>query len=157
MDRECKRQSGFTLVEVLVAMAVLTIGILGVFAMQIASVGGGNLAVRTTKSATWAGDQLETLMALSYTNAALTDNPTGANVAGVGSAGLDDTDAAGRLADGGPVTPLVGGLPGDYTIFWNVADNYPIFGCKTIRVIARRSDLGFSRIVTLDFIRMEPI
>lgn len=140
-----KRQQGFTLVEVLVAIAVLTIGILAVAAMQYTSVGGNSLAVRITKASTWGGDTFETLTGRPYTHADLLDD--NAN----GFDGLDHTDTAGSLADGGPV------VNGDYTVFWNVADNYPIFGCKTIRVLVRREDLVFMRTISLDFIKMEPI
>jgi len=141
-----KRQKGFTLVEVLVAIAVLTVGILGVAAMQYTSVGGNALAIRMTKASTWGGDTLETLMGRAYTHADLLDDN------GNGVAGLNHTDTAGSLADGGPV------VNGDFfTVFWNVADNYPIFGCKTIRVLVRRDDLIFMRTISLDFIKMEPI
>ncbi|OGQ98933.1 MAG: hypothetical protein A2505_03350 [Deltaproteobacteria bacterium RIFOXYD12_FULL_55_16] len=147
MGKQCNRQYGFTLVEVLVAMAVLTIGILGVFAMQISSVGGNNLAVRITRATTWADDTVETLMTRAYSHADLVDD------SGNGILGLNDTDAAGSLADGGPVTPLVNGLPGDYTIFWNVADDTPLTDCKTIRVIVRRSDNGVVRTVSFDYLK----
>lgn len=140
-----KRPQGFTLVEVLVAIAVLTIGILAVASMQITSVGGNTLAIRMTRASTWGGDTLETLMARPYSHADLLDD--NAN----GFAGLDHTDTAGSPADGGPV------VNGDFTVFWNVADNYPIFGCKTIRVLVRREDLIFMKTISLDFIKMEPI
>lgn len=140
-----KWQKGFTLVEVLVAITVLTIGILGVAAMQYTSVGGNSLAVRITKASTWGGDSLETLIGRPYTHADLLDDN------GNGFNGLNDTDTAGSLADGGPV------VNGDFTVFWNVADNYPIFGCKTIRVLVQRRDLVFMKTISLDFIKMEPI
>ncbi|OGR03625.1 MAG: hypothetical protein A2520_06890 [Deltaproteobacteria bacterium RIFOXYD12_FULL_53_23] len=140
-----KRQKGFTLVEVLVAIMVLTIGILGVAAMQITSMGGNTLAVRITKASTWGGDTIETLMGRAYTHADLVDDN------GNGVLGLNHTDTAGSLADGGPV------VNGDFTVFWNVADNYPIFGCKTIRVLVRRSDLILMRTISFDFSKMEPI
>jgi len=138
-------QKGFTLIEVLIAMTLLVIGILSVASMQITSLRGNSLAIRVTEAATWAGDAQETLMARAYTHADLSDK----NANGV--AGLDNTDTAGSLADGGPV------VHGDFTVFWNVADNYPIFGCKTIRVLVRRSDLLFMKTTSMDFIRMEPI
>jgi prepilin-type N-terminal cleavage/methylation domain-containing protein len=142
-------QSGFTLIEVLIAIVVLTIGILGAATMQVASIDGNSHAVRVTSAATWAENTLETLMARSYTHVDLRDDSNIGVNAGV--TGLDNTDVAGRLADGGPV------VQGDYTVFWNVVDNYPIFGCKTIRVLVRRSDKGLIRTVTQDFTKMEPI
>lgn len=139
------RQKGFTLIEVLIAMTLLVIGILAVASMQIASLRGNSHAIRVTTASTWAGDAQETLMGRSYTHADLVDdNANGFN-------GLNNTDTAGSLADGGPI------VHGDFTVFWNVADNYPMFGCKTIRVLVRRSDLLFMKTISIDFIKMEPI
>lgn len=142
-------QKGFTLIEVLIAITLLVIGILGAASMQIASIGGNRHAIRVTTAATWAGDKLEALMALPYTHADLTDDSNSGANAGV--TGLNNTDAAGSLADGGPI------LKGDYTLFWNVAENYPLTGCKTIRVLVQRSDKGVVKTVTQDFTKMEPI
>lgn len=139
------RQKGFTLIEVLIAVTLLVIGILAVASMQITSLQGNNFAIRVTEASTWAGDSLETLMARSYIHADLVDD--NAN----GFAGLNDTDSVGSLADGGPV------VNGDFTVFWNVADDYPIFGCKTIRVLVQRRGLLFMRTISMDFIKMEPI
>lgn len=142
-------QSGFTLIEVIVAMAVLTIGILGASVMQIQSINGNGFAYRLSTAVHWGGDTMETLMAKAYDDPLLVDTSNaGANA---GTTGLDNTDAVGSLADGGPVTRE------NYTIFWNVADDYPVFGTKTIRVIVRRVEQGQQRIVSHDFIKMEPI
>lgn len=139
------RQKGFTLIEVLIAVTLLVIGILAVASMQVTSLQGNSLAIRVTEASSWAGDAQETLMARAYTHADLVDDN------GNGFAGLDDTDAVGSLADGGPV------VHGDFTVFWNIANDYPVFGCKTIRVIVQRRDFLFMRTTSLDFIKMEPI
>lgn len=145
--KKCNSQNGFTLIEVLIAIFLLTVGILGAAAMQIASIEGNSLAIRLTSAANWASDTHETLMALPYTDPDLTDDK-----GNIGFAGLNDTDTAGSLADGGPV------FQGDYTVFWNVAEDYPILHCKTIRVIARyRTNATQIRTVTQDFTKMESI
>lgn len=140
-------QQGFTLIEVLIAMTLLVIGILAVASMQIASLGGNSQAIRVTEATTWAGDEIETIMSLPYSDAALTDDSGGA-----GTAGLNDTDTAGSLADGGPV------VQGSFTIFWNVAndtlsDGTPKPDCKTIRVLVRRLDKGVPKTVTFDYLK----
>ena len=142
-------QNGFTLIEVAISILMLTIGILGAMVMQTAAIRGNSTAIHLTGATNAASDRQETLMALSYDAAALMDvNNAGSNA---GVTGLDNTDVAGSLADGGPVTQ------GDFTVFWNVADNYPIFGTKTIRVIVQRLDKGELKTITLDFTKMEPI
>lgn len=139
-------QEGFTLLEVMIAIFVLTIGILGAAAMQVASIDGNSKANNLTEAATWGGDMLETLMNLPYKDADLEDTRAD------GFAGLNKTDEAGNEADFGPVDA---DPRGNFTMFWNVAENYPIFGTKTIRVHIRRSDLGVQKTIAQDFIMME--
>lgn len=139
-------QEGFTLIEVLIAIFLLTIGILAAGSMQISSLGGNSLANRVTEASTWAGDTIETLMARPYDQ--ITTHTDLLDDNGNGVAGLNDTDTLGSLADGGPI------VHGDFTVFWNVADNDPIINCKHIRVIVRRSDKGFMKNVAVDYIKV---
>jgi len=124
-------QNGFTLIEVLIAIAVLTIGILGAAAMQVASIDGNSIAIRITSAATLASDTHETLMALPYT--ASTTDP---------------------LLKAGAGVPVV---RGNYTVSWNVTDDSPIANCKTIRVSVQRSDKGIMKTVTQNFTKMRTI
>lgn len=148
--KEGKYQDGFTLIEVIIAIFVLMIGILGAIVMQEASIKGNSTAEHVTESANSASDQLEILMAMDYDDGDLTDAQNDGE-AGHGEAGLNNTDAAGSPPDGGPV------VQDDLTLYWNVAEDYPIFGTKTIRVIVRRTDRGVDKDVVLDFMKMEPI
>lgn len=136
-------QNGFTLVEVLVAITLLVVGILAAASMQISALGGNTIAIRVTEASTLAERTIEDMMGWDYDDPLLLDGG-GANDA---EAGLGDTNPA----DGGPV------VQGDYTLFWNVAEDYPFADCKTIRVIVRRSDRGVGKTVALDFIKMRPI
>lgn len=140
---------GFTLLELLIALVIFAVGILGAATMQISSIGENSHAMRITEAATIGASELESLVAVPFDAAALADSSnTGANA---GVTGLDNTDATGKLADSGPVTQ------GGYTLFWNVADDYPVLGTKTIRVIARRNDKGTVKEVSQDFIKLGPI
>ncbi len=65
------KERGFTLIEVLIAMAIFSIGILGVWTMQIRSTTGNTSARIRTEASIWAQDRVETLMLLSYTHADL--------------------------------------------------------------------------------------
>jgi prepilin-type N-terminal cleavage/methylation domain-containing protein len=56
------KEAGFTLIELMVAIAILTIGLLAVASMQIASIGGNRSAYRTTEGVTLAQDRMERLL-----------------------------------------------------------------------------------------------
>ena len=57
---------GYTLIEVLIAMAVFSIGILAVAAMQTTSVQGNASARRVTEATALAENQIESLLELPY-------------------------------------------------------------------------------------------
>lgn len=59
-------ENGFTLIEVLIALGIFAIGILGISSMQIYSVQGNSNAWEFTESTHFASDNLESLMRLDY-------------------------------------------------------------------------------------------
>lgn len=61
-----KSGSGFTLIEVVIALAIFTIGILAVFSLQISSIGGNAAARGVTENVTAAAAKVEELMAEDY-------------------------------------------------------------------------------------------
>ena len=64
------RSNGFTLIEVLVAMAIFSIGILAVASMQLAGTKSSSSARFSTEAAILAQSQMESLLALEYNPAA---------------------------------------------------------------------------------------
>jgi type IV pilus modification protein PilV len=68
---------GFTLIEVMIAIAVLTIGLLAIGSVQISSINGNTTGKMTSQAATFAADQLERLLALDFDDANLEDGDTG--------------------------------------------------------------------------------
>lgn len=101
--------AGFTLIETLMAMAIFTIGILGLFGMQTAAIKENLSANTITTGATWAADRVERLLGQSYTSLADTDKD--------GCSGLNDrANAADGNDTSGTVQPV-------YHIYWNVAKN----------------------------------
>jgi prepilin-type N-terminal cleavage/methylation domain-containing protein len=69
---DCKdKTGGYTLIEVLIAIAIFSIGIMGVGNMQLRSTGGNTNARIGTEASVWAMDRVETLMLLPYTHADL--------------------------------------------------------------------------------------
>jgi type IV pilus assembly protein PilV len=132
-------ECGFTLLEVILAISILTIGILAVASMQLSSIRGNDFARSVTEVSTWGGDQLEKLLALPYNDANLNDTD------GDGAAGLHDATAA--TADYGPITQ------GEYTVFWNVAANHVATNTKTITIIVTWTDRGVHRSASMQHIR----
>lgn len=127
--------SGFTLLELSIAIAIFSIGILGFYGIQIQTVTGNASAVRVTSSTTWGGDQIERILGLDYDNAALNDDNNDS------TAGLDDT----ANPDGTAVSD-----DGLYTVVWNVAEEFPLPNIKMIRIIARKtSGIGSNKSVSL--------
>ncbi|MDY6790177.1 MAG: prepilin-type N-terminal cleavage/methylation domain-containing protein [Thermodesulfobacteriota bacterium] len=66
------KERGYTLIEVLIALAIFSIGILGVGTMQIRSTGGNTGARISTEASIWGQDLVETLMLRPYSDALLT-------------------------------------------------------------------------------------
>jgi prepilin-type N-terminal cleavage/methylation domain-containing protein len=57
-----KKDEGFTLIEVLIAISIFAIGLLAVAAMQTSAIRGNFSAGRLTEVNTWGMDKLEELM-----------------------------------------------------------------------------------------------
>ncbi len=148
-----KKEAGFTLMEILIAIAILAFGLLAVATMQAWSIKGNSQAIGITEGITLAQDKIEELIGLGYNHADLSDTDNDgtnqdANDDGVDEVGpdlnfgLNDTDAA---ADHNP--PDVG----RYKIYYNIAVDEPINNIKTIRVIVQWTDRRATKTATVDF------
>ncbi len=114
---------GFTLIEVLIAIAIFSIGILAIATLQIKSINANSAARMQSEATTAAVDCMERLMSLPYENPELDE-----------SAGIQQNQV------------------GPYTVFWKVQDEAPISWCKTISVWVTANNPN-ARTVRINFIR----
>ena len=64
-------EAGSTLLEVILAISILTVGLLAVASMQVSAIRGNSYADSVTDAAALAQDRLENLMSLSYNDTQL--------------------------------------------------------------------------------------
>ena len=112
-----KKEAGFTLIEVLIALTIFAVGLLAIAGMQTSAIRMNSIAGKLTNLSTWGVDKIEELSALSYSDPLL--------------------DSAGS-----PHQELLG----DYTISWTVIDNHPVINTKYITVTVfgqgKRAEFG---------------
>jgi type IV pilus assembly protein PilV len=104
-----KREDGFTLLEVIMAVSILTIGLLAVASMQVSAIRGNSISREYTESTDRVQDVVEKLLSLDINAAQLT-----AGDHTEGELGLSTTDK--------------------YSVIWSVQNNTPISKVKTISV-----------------------
>lgn len=125
---ETDRTQGFALLELMVALLILSLGILAFMQMQVTTIETNSFARHMTERTMLGTDRLEKLMALPYDDAAL-------------QAGTTTTEVDGR-----------------YTIKWQVsAANNPIQNVKTINVTASWDEDGETRSMTYVYYKADQI
>jgi type IV pilus assembly protein PilV len=129
------REGGFTLLEIIIAISILTIGLLAVASMQSAAIRGNQLGYRVTEGTMLAQDRLEFLLTKPYNDALLTT-------------GNDIEDPLTAVA--APLTPT----PSGYSIKYDVADVAGI-NAKLITVRVSLQDRGVTRTTQLKCVRPE--
>jgi len=66
-------KAGFTLLEVLAAVLIFSVGSLAVASMQISAISGNNASGTMTEAGIWAADKMEELLSRDFTDAELQD------------------------------------------------------------------------------------
>jgi prepilin-type N-terminal cleavage/methylation domain-containing protein len=72
MKEMTKKPNGFSLIEVMVALMILTVGLLAIAGLQITSIQGNSFSSRVTQASILAQNKLENLRNLSYDDPKLT-------------------------------------------------------------------------------------
>lgn len=120
-EKQNHKPNGFTIIEVLIAMSIFAIGILGLTKMQISAIFGNTSSREYTEASTYNTGQIEKMMILTYDNASLNDGATGQIIQGI------------------------------YTINWTVTQGDPIPNVKKIHMVATWKDRGRSKTFTADY------
>jgi type IV pilus modification protein PilV len=120
-------EKGFTLIEVLVAMAVFSVALLGLEKMHLTAIQVNSVASRLTQATTLAQDRVERLLAMPYNDPLLVDNTA--------------TGSFTSYTDPNP--------PQGYTIEWKVDTDVPSVGIKTINIFVTWKNLQASKTFSL--------
>jgi type IV pilus modification protein PilV len=120
-----KKNQGFTLIEVLIAMGIFALGFLALASLQIKSISLNASSRMQTDATTLAVESLERLISLPY-----------------GHTELDQGNNPHSVPAGA------------YTIEWNVQDDVPVAATKTI-VINVTGENPYAKPITLSFVKGE--
>lgn len=110
--KQCRTDNGFTIIEVLIAMLILAVGILGLAKMQITGIKGNASARILTNRVVQTTNQIERLLLLPYEHS--------------------DLDAGTHP----------GGTQDGYTLSWEVTVDDPVAGNKTIAVTVTKPGIN---------------
>jgi type IV pilus assembly protein PilV len=141
-------QRGFSLLEALIAMVLLSVGLLAAGLMQIGGIKANANAAGRTFGVGLAQSIMDDLRSRAMDDALLVDTGDRGN-------DLDDGMAA---PGSGPVPGVADQSPGQitgsdgrtYTVFWNVANDVPVTGTKTVRLFVYWDDskFGLNKVIT---------
>lgn len=143
IDSHCNQ--GFTVIEILIALAIFAIGFLALSSMQITAINTNASTRYSTTVINIAKDRAEELMALPYNDANLVGSAApGTTYAPAADADLIDNNEDGQIDEAGEA--------GHITITWTVIDDQPRPGTKSVRVTAIRTGRNQRR-ASFDFIK----
>ncbi len=121
-------ENGFTIMEVMIALAIFAIGILGVAHLHIRSTSGNTSSRTITEGTTFAVDRVEQLMTLPYDDSAWDAGTYNAAVTG---------------SDSGET----------YSLTWSITEDNPVPNTKQVAVRATWDDQGETRTFTTNYYR----
>ncbi|AVD71990.1 type IV pilus modification PilV family protein [Desulfobulbus oralis] len=155
---------GFTLIEVLVAMVILSIGIFALYSMQISSVRTNYFAGSLSQAANYSSSQLETLLQLIYNDELISKRKDGKPIRKYKNASATDPNY-GVSADNFGLDNVAENTADHwrktedrrFTMTYNVVEDFPIKGIKKIRAHTQDNAPGSRRPVVFDLLKNDNI
>ncbi len=132
------RQKGFSLIELLISMVVLSIGFLATVVMMSGAMGGNDNGRRLTEASTIAADHIEYLMSIAYGHVDL--GAGGGNIRNPAQPAGQPTDTLNPVLRPADYSTSVMKHNRQYTVYWNVVNNAGVANTKTVNVIVLDSD-----------------
>lgn len=136
-------ENGFTLLEALIAIALLSVGLLALARLQIEAVQGNAFAFDMTEATNCAAATIDDFMNSDFDDTRFGDTDNN------GTAGLTAEGGAADYSD----TCANENSSVNYTMYWNVAEDEPITGLKTINVIVKWRMKSLDKTASFRFVR----
>ncbi|MCD4718376.1 MAG: prepilin-type N-terminal cleavage/methylation domain-containing protein [Desulfobacula sp.] len=140
LKQKSSPQNGFSLVEVLIAIAVLSIGLLSIAAMQASAIRGNAKSYNLTQRTTTASNHIEYFLNLPFNDPNLTagnHDPENDGIDNDGDGNTDEADDDGEF---------------DYSVTWNVTDDTS--NKKTITLTLAGTYYGAAKIITINTVKI---
>lgn len=125
-DMGAADNSGFTIMEVMIAMVILAVGMLGIASLQISATKSNGVSGASSMAYNLAQQYMEQVLNTNYTDPNLADANAGNNADLLSTTSVDyqNVDMSGSTVD-----------LGGFDLIINVADDNPISNTKTVVVI----------------------
>ncbi|MGD9824793.1 type IV pilus modification protein PilV [Desulfobacter sp.] len=137
--QQSHNDAGFSLIEVLVALMIFSVGILGVSMMQLWAIRGNSSANRLTEATVFGSDQIEQMLSWDYNDDRLKSTNNNTYTLSDGSGTIADGDQADsdnfchaywQITDNTPVTDS---KTIDVTVFWNLNGDLKSFSLSAVK------------------------
>nr|WP_320049081.1 prepilin-type N-terminal cleavage/methylation domain-containing protein [uncultured Desulfuromonas sp.] len=134
MRQDLANNHGFSLIEALIAIVVISVGLLALGTMQIGAMKANTLAQSRTIAVSLAQSQLDFLRTLPFDNALLEDSDDSNTLdAGFENGNTPDNSISDVSGPNGEI----------FQIFWNIQEETPVSDTRTIRLYVTWEDQKF--------------
>jgi prepilin-type N-terminal cleavage/methylation domain-containing protein len=150
------QQQGFTLIEVMVALVIFVIAIIGCYRLQFASSFSNSRSYSVASASMWAQYMAEDLLSRqykSYSTDPLLIDGTGDGIAGLNAATAATADGVRYVHPNSTIDAVAAGAV--YSIYWNIVDNRPMPSVKQIHIIVvKNSGVNAGQLYTQDYFKL---